>query len=68
MVCNDILLYLKQLRYDPISCMDLSDGVQGNVLVIHGGIKPEVKFVSTEKFTKCINNPQLLLDMDKYYP
>ena len=60
--------YLEHLRCDIESWMDLSDDVQGDVLVIQGDLQPEVKFVSTEKFTKHNLDPQLLIDTTICYP
>jgi len=45
----------------------MNDTIQGNVLIIQGGLQPEVKFVSAEKFTKITNDPQLLVDKNEFY-
>lgn len=59
---------LDQLRSDIEAWMDLKDAVKGDVLVIQGDLQAEVKFISAEQFTKHIDNPQLLLDTNKFYP
>ena len=48
--------------------MNASDDIKGDVLIIHGDMKKEVKFVSAERLTKNINNPQELIDSNKFYP
>ena len=46
----------------------MNDEVKGDVLVIQGDLQPEVKFVSAELFTRHVDDPQLLLDSNIYYP
>ena len=59
---------LDQLKCDIESWMDMNDEVKGDVLVIQGDLQPEVKFVSAELFTRHVDDPQLLLDSNIYYP
>lgn len=42
--------------------------IQGDVIVIYGGLKPEVKFVSVEQCTQVISNPEELINLNKQYP
>ena len=48
--------------------MDMSNEVKGGVLVIQGDLQPEIKCILAEQFTKQVNEPQLLLNSDTYYP
>lgn len=59
---------LNQLRSDIESWMDMTDNIQGDVLIIQGDLQPEVKFVSAEQFTKNVECPQTLLDKNEFYP
>ena len=57
---------LDQLKVDIEQWLNSSDDIKGD-LIIHDDTKKEVKFVSAEKFTELIENPQLLLDSNKFY-
>ena len=59
---------LEQMQADVESWMDMDDSILGDLLVIHGDQKPEVKFVSAERFTETIANPEELINKDKFYP
>ena len=59
---------LDQLRVDLEQWMNSSDIIKGDVLIIHGDMKKEVKFVSAERFTTTVTNPQELIDSNQYYP
>ena len=59
---------LDQLRVDLKQWMNSSDNIKGGVLIIHGDMKKEVKFVSTERFTRTVQNPQELIDSHQFYP
>ena len=48
--------------------MNSSDEIKGDVLIIHGDMKKEIKFVSAERFTQSTINPQVLIDSDQFYP
>ena len=48
--------------------LDMNETVKGDVIVIYGDLKPEVKFVSAERFTKVIVNPEELVNNNKFYP
>ena len=59
---------LEQMQADIESWMDMDDSILGDSLVIHGDQKPEVKFVSAERFTETITNPEELINSNKFYP
>ena len=59
---------LDQLRVDLEQWMNSSDNIKGDVLIIHGDMKKEVKFVSAERFTRTVTNPQELIDSNQFYP
>ena len=46
----------------------MKEDIQGDVIIIHGNLKPEVKFVSAERFTQVITNPEELINSNKFYP
>lgn len=46
----------------------MNHDIQGDVLVIIGDLKPEVKFVSVEQFTEEVDYPELLFNSNKFYP
>ena len=46
----------------------MNEILKGDVIVIYGDLKPEVKFVSAERFTKVIVNPGELIYNNKFYP
>ena len=58
---------LDQLKVDIEQWLNSSDEIKGDILIIHGDMKKEVKFVSAERFTESIDDPQLLLDSNKFY-
>ena len=43
------------------------DGIEGDVLVIYGNLKPEVKFVSAERFSQEIDNPEEMTSTNQFY-
>ena len=57
---------LEQMQADIESWMDMDDSILGDSLVIHGDQKPEVKFVSAERFTETIANPEELINSKKF--
>ena len=46
----------------------MNDNIKGHTLVINGGLKPEVKISSAERFTRVINNPEELLNNNLFFP
>ena len=58
---------LDQLKVDIEQWLNSSDDIKGDVLIIHGDMKKEVNFVSAERFTESIADPQILLDSNKFY-
>jgi len=58
---------LDQLKVDIEQWLNSSGDIKGDVIIIHGDMKKEVTFVSAERFTASIENPQLLLDDNKFY-
>ena len=56
------------MKVDIEQWLNASDDIKGDVLIIHGDMKKEVKFISAERFTKIITNPQELIDSNKFYP
>ena len=42
--------------------------IQGDILVINGDLKPEVKFVSAERFTEEIEDPESVVNRNQFYP
>ena len=59
---------LEQMQADIELWLDMHETVKGDVIVIYGDLKPEVKFVSAERFTKVIVNPEELVNNNKFYP
>ena len=57
---------LDPLKEDIEMWLNYSDDIKGDVIIINGDMKKEVKFVSAERFTESIENPQLLLDDNKF--
>lgn len=48
--------------------LDMNEGIKGDVIVIYGNLKPEVKFVSAKRFAQVIPNPEELINWNKFYP
>ena len=48
--------------------LDMNDEIKGDVLVINGELKPEVKFASAERFTQVIDNQEELINNNRFYP
>jgi len=48
--------------------LDMNEGIKGDVIVIYGGLKPEVKFVGVERLMQAIKNPEELINSNKFYP
>ena len=46
----------------------MDDIILGHECVIHGDLKPEVKFANTERFTETIQNPEELITKNLFYP
>ena len=46
----------------------MNEVIQGDVIVIYGDLKPDVKFVSVERFVQFIANPEELIKSNKLYP
>ena len=59
---------LEQMQADVESWLDMNENIKGDVIVIHGDLKPEVKFVSAERFTKIHENPEELINNNLFYP
>ena len=45
----------------------MDDTIIGDTLVIHGDLKPEIKFFSAERFTETIKNPEELTNSNQFY-
>ena len=56
------------MKVDIEQWLNASDDIKGDVLLIHGDMKKEVKYISAERFTKTITNPQELIDSNKFNP
>ena len=56
---------LEQMQADIELWLDMKEDIQGDVIVIYGDLKPEVKFVSAERFTQVITNPEELINSKK---
>ena len=48
--------------------LDMNDEIKGDVLVINGKLKPEVKFASDERFTQVLDNQEELINNNRFYP
>ena len=48
--------------------LDMEDKIKGDIIVITGDLKPEVKFASAEAFTRHIDNQQDLVNENKFLP
>jgi len=48
--------------------LDMNPDIQGDVLVINGYLKPEVKFVSAERFTEEVEDAESLINSNTFYP
>ena len=59
---------LEQMQSDIELWLDMKEDIQGDVVVIYGDLKPEVKFVTAERFTQVISNPEELINLNKFYP
>ena len=46
----------------------MSDGINGDALIIHGDMKEEVKFVSDQMFTKTVDYAEELVNINLFYP
>ena len=57
---------LEQMHADVELWLDMHANIKGDVIVIYGDLKPEVKFVSAERFTKVNENPEELI-IQGYY-
>ena len=60
--------FLDQLKVDIEHWLDLSDGINGDALIIHGDMKEEVKFVSDQMFTKTVDYAEELVNINLFYP
>ena len=45
----------------------MDDGIQGDVIVVYGDLKLEIKFVNVERFTQVIANLDELTNSNKFY-
>ena len=52
---------LYQMQSDIELWLDANDDIKGDVLVINGDLKPEVKFASIERFTMVTENSKRLI-------
>ena len=59
---------LDQMQADVELWLDMNENIKGDVIVIYGDLKPEVKFVSAERFTKIHGNPEELINNNLFYP
>ena len=48
--------------------LDMNNDIKGDVLVINGELKPEVKFASVKRFTQVIENKEELINNNRFYP
>ena len=53
---------LEQMQADVELWLDMNECIKGDVIVIYGHLKPEVKFVSAKRFTQVIHNPEELIN------
>ena len=59
---------LEQMQVDIESWLDLDDSILGDLLVIYGDQKPEVKCISAQSFTESIKNLEELINSNQFYP
>ena len=59
---------LDQLKVDIEQWLDTSDDNRGDALIIQGDMKPEVKILSAEIFTKNVENPEDMIHKNEFYP
>ena len=59
---------LEPMQQDLELWLDMNPDIQGDILVINGDLKPEVKFVSAERFTEEITDPESAVNRNKFYP
>jgi len=59
---------LEQIQADIEAWLDMDDTILRDTLLIHGDQKPEVKFMSAEKFTETVSDPEDLINKNKFYP
>ena len=59
---------LDQMQSDIELWLDGNDDIKGDVLVINGDLKPEVKFASVERFTMLVEEPENVINNNQFYP
>ena len=59
---------LDQLEVDIEQWLDISDNIIGDALIIQGDMKPEVKFVFDEMFTRNAENSEDKINSNQFYP
>ena len=67
-VCTNTASCLDQMQSEIELWLDTSDDIKGDVLVMNGGLKPEVKFATAERFTRVVDNPEELLNNNLFFP
>ena len=67
-IYTNISSCLDQMKADVELWLDMKENIQGDVIIIYGNLKSEVKFVSAEHFTQVISNPKKLINSNKFYP
>ena len=58
---------LEQMQADVELWLDMNENIKGDAIVIYGDLKPKVKFVSAERFTKVNENPEELINTNIFY-
>lgn len=59
---------LDQLKVDTEQWLDTSDEIRGDALIIQGDMKPNVKILSADMFTKYVDNPEDMILENQFYP
>ena len=67
-VCTNTAFYLDAMQYEIELWLDTNDDIKGDVLVINGDLKSEVKFASAERFTQVVENLEELTNNNRFYP
>jgi hypothetical protein len=61
-------LKAESIKQEIDSWLNLTSAIQGDTIIINGDLESEVKLMSATKFTEDVENPNDLIENNKFYP
>jgi hypothetical protein len=56
------------IKHEIDSWLNLTSAIQGDMIIINGNLESEVNLMSAIKFTEDAENPNELIENNKFYP